>query len=172
MEALLSPSPVEQKHQREKQIFTSRQEAQVLEKRLLVSNENRTSNAAFRRVCYILHNLAQKYVVNSPATFNDYNSLLHCTKLLEELGFKPELAPGMDAAAQSVGKEVIHNSFEYRHLRNKTLASLAILADLIDRPAGTGTPEYQRGMREGYRRASDIAIMFLNDLSGGESNGT
>jgi hypothetical protein len=27
-----------------------------------------------------------------------------------------------------------------------------------------GHPEYQKGVREGYRRASDIAILFLEDL--------
>jgi hypothetical protein len=48
------------------------------------------------------------------------------------------------------------------------MASLAVIADLTERPAATGSSEYQRGMREGYRRASDIAVMFLEDISGGE----
>jgi hypothetical protein len=48
------------------------------------------------------------------------------------------------------------------------MASLSIIADLTERPVGNGSDDYRRGMREGYRRASDIAIMFLNDLADGE----
>lgn len=166
MDALLSaPTP---KQQRERAVFTAEKEARQLERRLLVSPENRTANAAFRRICYLLHSLAQKYVYESPNTFADYTCLLHCTKLLQGLGFKPELNPAVDAAAGGVGVEVIRNSFEYRHLRNKIMASLSIIADLTERPVGNGSDDYRRGMREGYRRASDIAIMFLNDLADGD----
>lgn len=165
MDAVLSPAVKANKLQREQTIFTAVKDAQHLEKQLLVSDKNRSVNSAFRRVCYLLHELAQKYVPNNAATFNDYNKLLHCTKLLQSLGFKPPLDSNFDAAVSEMSLEIIRNSFDYRHLRNKMMASLAIIADLPERPAGTGSSDFQRGMREGYRRASDIAVMFLADLS-------
>jgi hypothetical protein len=165
MDALLE-TPIQKL--REKAVFTAKREAQRLEKRLLVSDDHRTVNAAFRRICYMLHDLAQKYVPDTAPTFADYKALLYCTKLLQAMGFKPKLNLEFDAAAEDVNIEIVRNSFEYRHLKNKIMASLSIIADLTERPAGMGSPEYQRGMREGYRRASDIAIMFLEDISSQE----
>jgi len=162
MDATLE-TPIQQL--REKAVFTAKKEAQRLERRLLVCDEHRTVNAAFRRICYMLHSMAQKYVPDSATTFSDYKALLYCTKLLQSMGFKPPLSPEMDASAEDVSLEIVRNSFEYRHLRNKIMASLSIIADLTERPAGMGSLDYQRGMREGYRRASDIAIMFLDDIS-------
>ena len=144
---------------------TAKKTAQKIEKELLVSAEHKTVNAAFRRICYLLHSLAQKYVPDAPSTFADYKSLLYCTKLIESMGLRPELSPEFDAAAGDVSLEIIRNSFEYRRLRNKILASLSVIADLTERPASPGSLDYQRGMREGYRRASDIAVMFLDDIS-------
>lgn len=158
----------EQVQQREQTIFTATKEAQQLERRLLVSPDNRTSNSVLRSTCYLLHALAQKYVPDSPSTFEDYTCLLHCVKLLQSLGLKPELNPFVNSAVENIGVEIIRNSFEYRHLRNKIMASLSIIADLTDRPPNTGSAEYQKGMREGYRRASDIAISFLSDISDGD----
>jgi hypothetical protein len=162
MDALLE-TPIQKL--RDKVVFTAKKEAQKLERRLLVSDDHRTVNAAFRRICYMLHVLAQKYVPDSAATFADYKSLLYCTKLLQSMGFKPPLNHEFGAAAEDVSIEIVRNSFEYRHLRNKIMASLSIIADLTEKPAGMGSPDYQRGMREGYRRASDVAIMFLDDIS-------
>jgi hypothetical protein len=83
------------------------------------------------------------------------------------MGLRPAVTPTLDDDA-ATAKELVFNSFEYRYLRNKMLASLSIIADLTERNTGNGSHEYQRGMREGYRRASDIAIMFLEDISSGE----
>jgi hypothetical protein len=82
------------------------------------------------------------------------------------MGLKPEISSQMDAAVSSVGTDVIKSSFEYRQLRNKMIAGLAVIADLTERPAAAGSQEYQRGVREGYRRASDIAATFLEDIDG------
>lgn len=165
MEAVLSFDAVAS--ERSQAIFMAKREAQTREKQLLVSPENKTVNAALRRVCFILHRLAQKRIGTLPQDFNDYACLVHCTEMLQSMGLKP------DAAAQLVddattAREIIFNSFEYRQLRNKMLASLSIIADLTERNTGNGSPEYQRGMREGYRRASDIAIMFLDDFTSGD----
>jgi hypothetical protein len=84
---------------------------------------------------------------------------------LQEIGLKPQIAAKLDAAVAGVGVDIIHNSFEYRQLRNKIKACLAIIADLTERPAAAGTKEFQRGVREGYRRASDIAVLFLDDIN-------
>jgi hypothetical protein len=154
--------------ERTQEVFTAKREAQRLERQLLVSPAHKTANSALRSICYMLHDLAQKYVPSTPNTFNDYACLTHCTKLLKSMGFRPDISPELDSAVAGLGLEVVHNSFEYRHLRNKIMASLAVIADLTERPAATGSSEYQRGMREGYRRASDIAVMFLEDISGGE----
>ena len=166
MGALLDFQP--QVAERTQVVFTAKREAQKLERQLLVSPAHKTANSALRSICYMVHDLAQKYVPNAPNSFNDYSLLAHCTKLLTAMGFRPDINHELDSAVAGLGVEVVHNSFEYRHLRNKIMASLAVIADLTERPAATGSAEYQRGMREGYRRASDIAVMFLEDISGGE----
>ena len=165
MDAVLSPAVKAKKLQRENAIFTAVKEAQQLEKQLLVNDENRSANIAFRRICYLLYELAQKYVPNTPSAFEDYEKLTHCTKVLQSMGFKPTLNAQMDSSVAGMSLEVIRNSFEYRHLRNKIMASLSIIADLTERPTGNGTVEYQHGIREGYRRASEVAVMFLEDIS-------
>lgn len=165
MDAVLEVAVQEKKLQREQAVFTAAHEAKQLEKQLLTNDTHRTVNSAFRRICYLLHELAQKYVPNSTTAFADYECLLHCTKTLQSMGFRPKLNTKTDAALANVSVEIIRNSFEYRHLRNKIMASLAVIADLTEKHTGNGSPDYQKGMREGYRRASDIAIMFLNDIS-------
>lgn len=152
--------------EREKTVFTAKHTAQKIEKQLLVSPEHKTVNAALRRVCFMLHEIVQRYVPNTPHTFDDYNKLVNCTKLLQEMGLKPAIAVKLKTAVDNAADETVLNSFEYRHLRNKIMASLSVIADLTERATGAGSVDYQKGMREGYRRASDIAVMFLEDISG------
>jgi hypothetical protein len=68
------------------------------------------------------------------------------------------------AAATAADIETITHPNNYRQLRNKAIAGFATIADLTDKPAAVGSQEFQRGVREGYRRASDIAISFLEDI--------
>lgn len=164
MPVMVAPEIAEQQQEREYAIFVAKREAQQLEKKLLVSPEHKTVNSAFRNLCYILHRLACKYVPNSAITFADYSEFLHCTRMLQEMGFKPEIDPAADAAVNGLSVGIIRSSFEYRQLRNKIKASLSVIADLTERPASPGSPDYQKGVREGYRRASEIAIMFLDDI--------
>jgi len=151
--------------ERDYSLFVARKEVQQIERQLIVNPENRTANAALRNIAYMLLRLAQKYVPEKAAAFSDYSDLIHCIKLLQEMGFKPEVAARLDSAVAGVSVNVIRNSFEYRQLRNKIKACLAIIADLTERPAAPGTHDYQNGIREGYRRASDIAILFLDDIN-------
>jgi hypothetical protein len=164
---MVAPEIAAQKRERDYVIFVSKEEARRLEKQLLVSPENLTANRALRVICFMLHAIAQKYVPNSATTFEDYAKVLHCTKLLQELGLKPEISPELGAAVSGVGFEVVRSSFAYRQLRNKMIAGLSVIADLTERPASPGTTDYQSGLREGYRRASEIAAMFLEDIDGG-----
>jgi hypothetical protein len=167
MATMVAPEVVAAKQEREYAVFVSRQEAKKLEQQLLVSPEHRNVNHALRNICFMLHALVQKYVPNTAATFTDHSTLLHCTKLLQNMGLKPEISAKIDAAVAGLSTDVIQNSFEYRQLRNKMMAGLSVIADLTERPASPGTPDYQRGIREGYRRASEIAAMFLEDIDGG-----
>lgn len=167
MAIMVAPEVVAQKKEREYAIFVSKEEAKRLEKQLLVSADNLTANRALRSICFMLHALAQKYVPNAATTFDDHANLLHCTKLLQELGLKPFISPQLDAEVSGVSIEVVRSSFEYRQLRNKMIAGLSVIADLTERPASPGTAEYQSGLREGYRRASEIAALFLEDIDGG-----
>jgi hypothetical protein len=167
MAVMLAPEFAAARRERDDSVFVAKNEAQKLERKLLVSPENKTVNSALRKICYVLHALVQKYVPNSAATFEDYSALLHCTKLLQDMGLKPEISSKIDADVSGLSVDVVYSSFEYRQLRNKMMAGLSVIADLTERPATPGTPEYQRGVREGYRRASDIAVLFLEDLDNG-----
>ena len=156
------------KQERKSAVFTAKRKAQEIERRLLVGPEHKTVNAALRRICFTLHVLGQKYIHDAPHSFDDYLHLVNCTKLLQEMGLKPISGANLKAALSAPATEMVVNSFEYRHLRNKIMASLSVIADLTEKATGSGSAEYQRGVREGYRRASDIAIMFLEDLSDGD----
>lgn len=150
--------------ERDYSLFVARKDVQRVERELIVCPENKTVNSAFRNIAYMLLELAQKYVPNTPITFFDHNKLTQCIKLLQNMGFKPEISPRLDRAVAGVSVDIVRNSFEYRQLRNKIKACLSVIADLTERPAAPGTFEYQQGIREGYRRASDIAILFLEDI--------
>lgn len=154
--------------EREETCFMSRREARQRERELLVHPGNKTVNAALRNICFMLQRLAQKYVPNTPKTFSDYSELVQCVKLLQDMGLKPNVHHSLAAAVDATQTGIVVNSFEYRHLRNKTIACLATIADLTEKPTATGSADYQRGMREGYRRASDIASSFLIDFGAGD----
>lgn len=160
----LAPVQNQLNQERDHSLFVARKEVRQLERQLIVSPENRTANAALLNIAYLLLELAQKYVPNTPSNFADHSSVVHCIKLLQDMGFKPEIVARLDRAVAGVSVDIIRNSFEYRQLRNKIKACLTLIADLTERPAASGTYDYQRGVREGYRRASDIAALFLDDI--------
>lgn len=153
-----------QRADREKLVFLSKKQARALEKKLLVSDKHRSINSALRHVCFVLHEIAQRCMLKIGVAQQDFSTFIYCGHILREIGLRPKVNPAFDRSAEDLRLDVIHSSFEYRNLRNKLIASLSIIADLPERATGHGSPDYQRGVREGYKRASDIAILFLDDL--------
>lgn len=151
------------KNEREYAVFVSRKEVLQREKRLLVSPAARNVNATLRRICYMLVSLAEKNVPDVDDTIEDRVALAACINLLQKMGLKPPID-----TADDVCSNIVRNSFEYRQLRNKMIAGLSVIADMVERPASPGTKEFQRGVKEGYRRARDTAVMFLEDIERGE----
>jgi hypothetical protein len=157
---VLSPEVVQKKADREKFVRMTRAEVARRE----VKHQKKTAGEELTHLCLTLHQLAQKYVPRSVQTFRDFDSLTRATKALQKMGLKPALAAEVAAPAAAVETSVVLNSPEYRRLQNRFVAALATIADMPEKNTPPGHPEYQKGVREGYRRASDIAILFLEDL--------
>jgi hypothetical protein len=115
------------------------------------------------QLCGNLLRLAQKYVPHGPAAFVDAAEIVRCASTLKLMGLTVNVNERF-AAATAADIETITHPNNYRQLRNKAIAGFATIADLTDKPAAVGSQEFQRGVREGYRRASDIAISFLEDI--------
>jgi hypothetical protein len=113
-------------------------------------------------LCVLLHTIARKSV--SATNFHDFNLVARCTKLLQTLGVLVEAPAEMQAVAADQEAALVLSAPEYRLLRSRAVAGLATVADLADRPPAKGSAEYQRGMRDAYQHASDIAALFLDDL--------
>ena len=165
--SLKAPEAETLKEERDYAVFVSRKEAKRIERQLLVSPSARAVNAAFRRVCYAVLALADKHVPDSREAIEDRVILANCVNELKKMGFKPPVSPVLHIEA-IVSGDTVRNSFEYRQIRNKMIAGLSVIADMVERPASPGSKEFQRGVREGYRRARDTAVMFLEDVDQGE----
>ena len=153
-------------------IFTAKKLVRAKQQEFMLTHENmhRDVVAELTGLCRTLHRLAQKYVPNTPKAFQDFASLLNASRKLSSLGLKLDLEAHVTAPVAVTDSAAITSSFEYRILRNKFIAALATIADLTTKPAPLGEPNengYQRGVREGYRRASDIAVLFLEDIQNG-----
>ena len=116
------------------------------------------------RVCFRLLKIAQRHIPAGPHGIRDRTDVMACLKTLHEFGLRPPIAVSYEAEAGTASKEVVTSSPVYRSLYNQTIACLATIADLVDKAAAPGTADFQRGVREGYRRASDVAIQFLTDI--------
>jgi hypothetical protein len=127
----------------------------------------RSKSAELTSLCISLHTLAQKYVPNTPQSFSDFDELLQVTHTMRQLGVQPALASKIKAAAVSTDNAAVLSSQDYRNLRNKAIAALATIADFTGKNTPPGNADYQNGVREGYRRASDVAILFLEDIQNG-----
>lgn len=126
--------------------------------------------AELQQICLSLIKIAQQYVPSTAHAFSDFVEVVRCTKMLQKMGVAPAVLEKFKATIDSVGNELVLNSADYKDLRNKYVAGFATIADLTEKPAAGGSPEFQRGVREGYRRASDIAVMFLEDIENGAQN--
>lgn len=151
-------------------VVKTAEEISITEKRLnaLVCRVSFTALNELKRACRLLHGLAQVYVPNSPKHFESFSLLAQITDTLRGLGLAPEIAvPELAAPAADVSN-VVRSSRDYRILRNKYLAALATIADLASRGVPPGSSDFQTGVREGYRRASEVAILFLEDAQTGD----
>lgn len=115
-----------------------------------------------RAVCVLLQSLAQKYVPE--IAFDDRASLRQCLNVMRELGI--DFSVKAKLAQMFEEKDIDRCSLSYRLLKNRAVAALSTIADLdkkcLDRRGG----EYKNGMRDAYKRASDIAVMFLEEIQG------
>jgi len=157
---VLSPEIAQKKTDREKFVQIVRDTASRRE----TKRQQKTAGDELASLCLTLHRLAQKYVPRSAQTFRDFDALVQTTRALQKIGLNLTLSADIAAPTQTVETAVVLNSPEYRRLRNRFIAALATIADMTEKNTPPGHPEYQRGVREGYRRASDIAILFLEDL--------
>ncbi len=128
-------------------------------------------NDELKQICFTLLRIAQHYVPAGPAAFLDAAELVRCLRILQAMGFNPQISERFSAPVDTTTNEVVTNSFDYRQLRNKAIAGFATIADLTAKSPAVGVAEFQRGVREGYRRASDIAVMFLEDIQKGGHGG-
>lgn len=115
-----------------------------------------------REMCMLLHQLAQKYVPR--ANFQDRDTLVQCTKLLQDKRFEVTVAEDLQAHVNSFNPSVITHAPQYRLMRNRAIAALATVADLAGKAPARGSSDYQQGMRDGFQAASDIAVLFLEDI--------
>jgi hypothetical protein len=150
--------------ERKKTIATAAKTARKTELDMLQTMSYSGVVGELQHICQALLAVAQKYVPHSPAAFTDATSVVRCAKALENMNLQPILEPHFKAHVVSAKSDSVRNSFEYRYLRNKAIAGFATIADLTAKPSAVGTLEYQNGVREGYLRASEIAIMFLDDI--------
>jgi hypothetical protein len=157
---VLSPEVAQKKADREKFVRMTRAAADNRE----IKRRQKIAGEELANLCLTLHQLAQKYVPRSAQTFRDFDSLTRATRAMQKMGLKPVIAAEVAAPAAAVEVAVVLNSPEYRKLHNRFVAALATIADMPEKNTPPGHPEYQKGVREGYRRASDIAILFLEDL--------
>jgi len=153
-------------------IFTAKKIVRAKEHEFMLKHETirRDVVSELTSVCRTLHNLTQKYVPNTPKAFHDFSAFLSASRKMASLGLTLNLDAHVKAPVDATDSSTVTSSFEYRILRNKFIAALATIADLTTKPAPHGEPHengYQRGVREGYRRASDIAILFLEDIQKG-----
>ncbi|NDD53969.1 hypothetical protein EBZ39_08845 [bacterium] len=161
----LLKAAAEIKADRERTVESAKNRMQSRSARLAAQNNLR--HEELKQICRSLLSIAQKYVQPHPSSFSDYLDVIQSAKALQNLGVGPEIAENFQAVVCATGNEIVLKSAEYRMLRNKSIAGFATIADLTEKPAAAGTHEFQQGVREGYRRASDIATMFLDDISGG-----
>lgn len=147
--------------EREATIRAAKSKAQRREKKLSAMGVTRE---LLEQISLELLRIAQKHISAGPSSYSDAAELLRCARILKDAGLQPVMNPRFTAAAESTTNNIVTNSITYRYLRNKSIAGFATIAELTDKPAAIGSADFQKGVREGYRRASDIAVMFLDDI--------
>ena len=140
-------------------VITAFSEKRVKVQEQAIESEELTT---LRAICVVLQAVAQKYVPDY--AFEDRSNLLQCLKIMRELGIsfavKAKFSQFFDE------KDTDRCSLSYRVLKNKTIAALSTIADLDKKCLERQGGEYKNGMRDAYKRASAIAIMFLEEIQG------
>jgi hypothetical protein len=124
-----------------------------------------TAAVDFKDMCLLLHGIAQKHV--SKSDFESCTTLIRCAKLLANFGLNVETSAAMSAPAAEHDSALVTKDPRYRLMRNRAIACLATIADLSFKAPAKGSGEYQQGMRDAFQQASDIAVMFLEDIQNG-----
>lgn len=119
----------------------------------------------YKDLCLLLYGIAQKHV--SRSDFEDFTALVRCTKLLSDLGLAIRPSAELAAPVASQDCTLVMRDPKYRLLRNRAIACLATVADLSVKAPAKGSLEYQQGMRDAFQQASEIAVMFLEDIQNG-----
>lgn len=115
-----------------------------------------------KAICVVLQSVAQKHLPRD--AFADKASLVQCMKLLAELDVNISVKANLKAEFDEPPTD--KNTLSYRLLKNKTIAALATIADLDKKILDRMTSAYHNGMRDAYKKASEIALAFLADLQG------
>ena len=113
-------------------------------------------------VCRLLNDLSRKYV--PPTEFSDYTTLTRCTKILADVGVVAAPPVELQARISDSSDALVLHAPQYRLLKNRAIAGLATIADLAGKAPAKGSAEYQQGMRDAYEHASEIAVLFLEDI--------
>lgn len=113
-------------------------------------------------ICTALHAIAQRHVPQS--CFTDVTELVQLTRLMRALDIPVTVAAKIQAEHSAYSPSVVKHTPEYRLLRARFLAALGTIADMGARKIRKNKSEYHAGVQEGLRRASKVAIMFLNDI--------
>jgi hypothetical protein len=120
---------------------------------------------AISDVCRLLHELARKFIPKTE--FSDYAALVRCTQVLLEHGAIQSAPVELNAAIAEHDAALVIHAAQYRRLRTRSIAGLATVADLLFKAPAKGSPDYQKGMRDAYRHAGEVAAVFLEDVQNG-----
>lgn len=131
-------------------------------KRAAIQQPKNNDQIDFRDLCILLHGIAQKHV--SRSDFEDFTALVRCTKLLSDFGLAIQPTASLAAPVASHDAALVTRDPKYRLLRNRAIACLATVADLSAKAPAKGSLEYQQGMRDAFQQASEIAVLFLEDI--------
>jgi hypothetical protein len=167
---MLLNSPVKRSHSDRSEAVRAAREAAMLEAKRLDDKALFDSHAeSLKQVCSRVLTIAQKYIPATILAYSDADELVKCAKLLKSMGVDVDVAAKFAAKCDAADADaIVVNSNTYRRLKHKAIAGFATLADMTEKPSATGNEEYQNGVREGYRRASVIAITFLEDIQQGD----
>lgn len=124
--------------------------------------ESVTYEHEIEHICSVLYSIAHRHTPTN--CFADVTELLNIAKVLAGKQLNLTAAPKFKAAVTDHSSAVLKQSAEYRLLRARFVAALSTISDLGSRRTKRNKSDFHAGVSEGLRRASKVAIMFLNDI--------